>query len=209
MYNNNALTLPFFPAYWLGARSNASSWPSFRSLDPFAQDPSSTTYAHWGTWDPPFDVSVPEPEPNNKFGDEYCLAANYTQGYGMPFGWGYMDSQCNRTHVPLCKIRPAGSQPLVSYKTQATGSTYVLAIRDVNQSTAEAACNKMGAHLATFASEEEQYEVEQFYISNGYIFPFMAPASYWIGYSLNQTSGNWTGLDLLQPTIDDYNAWGM
>jgi hypothetical protein len=114
-----------------------------------------------GSFQPPNDATIPELEPNNKFGGEFCLAANYSQGYGVPFGWAYTDLRCNSTLVPLCKIRPAGSVPLVFYKSNATLSTFALASDLVNASVAEAACNKLGAHLATFASEAEQYEVEQ------------------------------------------------
>lgn len=92
---------------------------------------------------------------------EYCLASNYTQGYGVPYGWGYMDTQCNTTLVPLCKLRAAGSTGPVLYKSNATLSTFALVMSSVNQSTAQAECNKLGGHLASYATEAEQYEVEQ------------------------------------------------
>jgi hypothetical protein len=209
MYNVQGLTLPFFPGYWMGARSTQQTWPNFKSIDPFGTSPTATAYSHWGVYEPPYDPTIPEPEPNNKFGMEYCLASNYTQGYGLPYGWGYQDVQCNRTFVPLCKVRPLGSMPPVPYTSNATGSTFVLFLESFTQAQAQAECNKNGHHLATFASEAEQYEVESFYANEGYFFPTFPPASYWIGYSLNSSSGNWTGLDLFQPTTDDYSAWGM
>jgi hypothetical protein len=117
--------------------------------------------SHAGTYEPTYDPTIPEPEPNNKSGSEYCLAANYTQGYGVPYGWTYTDLKCASMLVPLCKIRAAGSSAPVYYKSNATMSTFALAMSLVNQSAAEAACNKLGGHLASFATEAEQYEVEQ------------------------------------------------
>ena len=114
-----------------------------------------------GTFEPPDFPEVPEPEPNNKFGSEYCLSANYTQGYGVPFGWGFADLHCNKTLAPLCKIRPAGGSPLAYYTSAATNSTFAFSTSLVSQSVAQAECNKLGGHLASFDSEAEQYEVEQ------------------------------------------------
>jgi hypothetical protein len=207
-----------------------------------------------GSYQPQNDPSIPEPEPNNKFGSEYCLAANYSQGYGTPFGWAYTDLQCSSMLVPLCKIRPAGGVPLIYYKSNATLSTFALASDVVNASVAEAACSELGGHLATYASEAEQYEVEQvraggrgrgscwpgwrgssrlaaaqarcrvpalsstahhlprppqYYVNGGYIFPTTDPASYWLGYQVNASTGNWTTADLFQPQPDAVGLWGL
>lgn len=51
--------------------------------------------------------------------------------------------------------------------------------------------------------------MEQYFTNKGYFFPSFPPAAYWIGYQLNSSSGNWSVMDLLQPNLEVYNAWGM
>jgi hypothetical protein len=66
-----------------------------------------------------------------------------------------------------------------------------------SQAVAEATCNQQGGHLAYYASLAEQQEVEQYYISNGYLFPTYTPA-YWLGMRTNRTG--WPHFDWLQRT---------
>jgi hypothetical protein len=37
----------------------------------------------------------------------------------------------------------------------------------------------------------------------------LPPASYWVGYQVNASTGNWTTLDLFQPIPDAVNSWGL
>ena len=213
-----ALDPLWYPKYWLGL-STVASWPYYSWDDGVSPGPdypsNSKYYRHWGNF------QNTAAEPNEA---ALCAVADYMEAYNISkanqsppslsdsyAAWGWNDQHCNRTFAYICqyppsrewrlppRLPPHPSLPLRSWRWHVLIST----------SGSVTAGDLAGHQLTVPASEEEQYEVEQFYISNGYIFPFMAPASYWIGYSLNQTSGNWTGLDLLQPTIDDYNAWGM
>jgi hypothetical protein len=49
--------------------------------------------------------------------------------------------------------------------------TFYLNTTTANSTDAEDACKRNGGHLAAFTSQAEQREVEQFYITNGYLFP--------------------------------------
>ena len=50
--------------------------------------------------------------------------------------------------------------------TNAQGVSWTYNNLAVNQSDAEAMCNRQCGHLASYISAQEQYDVEQFYISN-------------------------------------------
>jgi hypothetical protein len=50
----------------------------------------------------------------------------------------------------------------------------------MSQPAAEEACNNIGAHLAAFASAEEQAEVETLFTAAGYLLPAFHK-SYWLG----------------------------
>jgi hypothetical protein len=63
------------------------------------------------------------------------------------------------------------------------------------QAYAEQSCNDQGGHLAYYSSLAEQAEVEQYYISNGYLMPTYTPA-YWIGMRTNKTG--WPRFDWMQ-----------
>ncbi len=66
------------------------------------------------------------------------------------------------------------------YRTNASNITFYLNTSLVNQSTAEANCNRHGGHLAAYTSPEEQQEVEQFFINGGWLFP-KKHIHYWKG----------------------------
>ena len=52
-----------------------------------------------------------------------------------------------------------------------TGITFYLNTTTANASEAEEMCKMNGGHLAAFTSLDEQKEVEQYYLVNGYLFP--------------------------------------
>jgi hypothetical protein len=55
--------------------------------------------------------------------------------------------------------------------SNATGLVFYLNTSTANATEAEEACKRNGGHLAAFTSLEEQREVEQHYITNGFLFP--------------------------------------
>jgi hypothetical protein len=66
------------------------------------------------------------------------------------------------------------------YTTTSTNVTFYYNATATDQASAEAACALSGGHLAAYTSAQEQNEVEQFYISQGYILPTFHKG-YWIG----------------------------
>jgi hypothetical protein len=58
-----------------------------------------------------------------------------------------------------------------AFTAPSTGNTFFLNTSYMNFSSAESACAASGGHLASFLSQQEQAEVEQFYIRNGYLLP--------------------------------------
>lgn len=92
--------------------------------------------------------------------------------------------------------------------------TFQYATNMTDFAAGQRACNLLGGHLATFKSLEEQTEVEQFYISGGYLFPKFRNV-YWMGLRLNGTTEprKYTWVD---PTLEiseldqftDYMHWG-
>lgn len=65
---------------------------------PLPAEPSgSARYHPWGIYRPGM-----EPEPNNKFQPENCVAANWSQTVGGVWGWS--DTNCIDSYPFLCKI---------------------------------------------------------------------------------------------------------
>jgi hypothetical protein len=58
-----------------------------------------------------------------------------------------------------------------AFTAPSTGNTFFLNTSYMNFSSAETACAASGGHLAAYISQQEQAEVEQFYIRNGYLLP--------------------------------------
>jgi hypothetical protein len=75
-------------------------------------------------------------------------------------------------------IAAPGYQKL--YKGGTTDNSYVLNTVKLNQTAAELACNDVGGRLASWSTQAEQYEVELFYLSNGYLITNFHK-SYWMG----------------------------
>jgi hypothetical protein len=59
-------------------------------------------------------------------------------------------------------------------------ATYILNQRAMKQSDAEAYCVDQGGRLASFLTLEEQVDVEQYFVSKGWLYPKFYQV-YWIG----------------------------
>jgi hypothetical protein len=106
-----------------------------------------------------------------------------------------------------CRAAP-GYQKL--YKGGTTDNSYVLNTVMLNQSDAELACNNVGGRLASWSTQAEQYEVELFYLSNGYLIPNYH-RSYWMGLTSTPADPTYfTWIDgTPAPGIDRrYAHWG-
>ncbi len=71
-------------------------WPNFRWLDGTPWPSSSSDYKHWGYYMPQNII-----EPNNFFGQEYCVGANATEAWAGKWGWA--DTRCNRPSSYICE----------------------------------------------------------------------------------------------------------
>jgi hypothetical protein len=84
----------FMPAYWIGLKSSAASWPRFQWASSSIAAPGPMSYDHWGLGDS-------WQEPDNRGGGEYCGAANYTQAYSN--AWGWADENCSVALPYICR----------------------------------------------------------------------------------------------------------
>jgi hypothetical protein len=78
----------------------------------------------------------------------------------------------------------------------------------VNQTEAEANCNRNGGHLAAYTSVEEQMEVERFFIDGGWLLP-KYHIVYWMGLR-QPVPGRWNFTDttIPSPSFRTYSHWG-
>jgi hypothetical protein len=65
--------------------------------------------------------------------------------------------------------------------TSITGTSFYFNGSAATQADAQAACLAAGGHLATYATMEQQAEVEQHYVATGHLLPACQRA-YWLGY---------------------------
>lgn len=109
-------------------------------------------------------------EPNNLQGSEACVAANYTQtklaqdiqaasvtfnGTGAVSGaWAWADSGCKAPAASICKLLPPLAAP--RFSPASSNATFQLLLGSFNFSSAQAACNDVGGHLASWGSQREQ-----------------------------------------------------
>jgi hypothetical protein len=95
---------------------------------------------------------------------------------------------------------PAAAAPLLAplYTATTSNNTFYLSTDTLGAAHAEASCNMMGGHLASYLSRQEQSEVEQYYIKAGYLFPTFHEF-YWFGYQA--TSRTWPAFKWLDPTV--------
>ena len=160
----------FDPLYWTGLNTSTGDRgsPDWMYTDPVLGRPQ--VYRHWGTY--AYADGATEAEPNNLEDPEECVVANYTQAYTlatkvnkrvMPYGWA--DTNCTRTQQFICRVATGGVAP--TFTTNSTNVTYYLNTTQVNQTVAEASCNRNGGHLAAFTQIEEQLELEANYYKLG------------------------------------------
>jgi hypothetical protein len=108
--------------------------------------------------------------------------------------------------VPTATVAPQAC-PQVTANT--TNITFYLNTSTANWTQAEDACKRNGGHLAAFQSMEEQREVEQYYIVNGYLLPKFHKF-YWSGLYAPKA---WPYFKWIEPTFpapatSNYAYWG-
>jgi hypothetical protein len=89
------------------------------------------------------------------------------------------------------------------------GGTYMFSTSSNNFSAAEEACKDNGGHLTAWASQEEQAEVEQYFVAQGILLPAYH-TFYWMGLNTSAWP-SFTWLD--RSPAPDYNStythWGL
>ena len=90
--------------------------------------------------------------------------------------------------------------------SSSTGNTFYLNTTPSSFNEAEEGCKKGGGHLAAFESADEQAEVEQYYISNGYL--MSAHVFYWIGLNKTGAAWGWVAPDVPASSLTTFNNWG-
>ncbi len=114
--------------------------------------------------------------------------ANFT----MPFysmdpaktvgGWASLN--CT-TRLPfMCRKQNWQGSPGMT--TQASNQTFYYNTTRTTMADAENSCKNNGGHIGGFKTQEEQQEVEQFFISQGFLIPTWH-TSYWYGAKTNST----------------------
>jgi hypothetical protein len=91
--------------------------------------------------------------------------------------WGWADARCTQTLPYICRE----DQPSVyNYTSAKLGATYLMDTAPLNALAAEASCMRLGGHLVSYGSAQEQGEVEAAFIKQGALIPGYH-GSYWIG----------------------------
>jgi hypothetical protein len=65
--------------------------------------------------------------------------------------------RCMENFVSICRLLPPVVTP--RYRTASTNASFQLILGNFSYAAAEAACNDAGGHLASWSSQQEQYEV--------------------------------------------------
>ena len=95
-----------------------------------------------------------------------------------------------------------------AYTVQNTKATFFLVPTPKSFDDAELACQEQGGHLATFTTQLEQQEVENFYTTSGYWFPTNF-RFYWMGLkATNWPAFRWVDRMFNAPSAKDYRNWG-
>jgi hypothetical protein len=81
-------------------------------------------------------------------------------------------------------LRPTAA---VTITASSTRNRFTLYVEPRNASAAEQACQANGGHLASFASRDEQLEVEQSLVDTGYLLPSYHK-QYWMGLATTDES---------------------
>jgi hypothetical protein len=63
----------------------------------------------------------------------------------------------------------------VTIKSNTTGNTFTLFTTPVTQDEAQQECTAIGGHLASYATLDEQVEMEYAFINSGYLLPGEQP----------------------------------
>jgi hypothetical protein len=138
----------FHKGYWTGLI--ADTWPDFQWMDKTAGP---IDYTHWATDEP-------------KARDNLCGIGNYTAEYDG--AWGWADSSCMSRYPYICKIMGPKNLTLTS---NVTGNVFTLYTSATTQADAELTCRTQGGHLASFASMDEQIEMEFAFMNRGVLLP--------------------------------------
>jgi hypothetical protein len=115
------------------------------------------------------------------------------------------------TPCSLARAAPAATAPQACPQVTAntTNITFYLNTTVASWTEAEDACKRNGGHLAAFQSLEEQREVEQHYIINGYLFPKFHKF-YWTGLYVPKVWPyfKWIEPTFATPTSSNFAYWG-
>ena len=183
----------YHKAYWNGLR--ASQWPTFNWIDATANR---TDYKLWG--------QLPDGsfEPKDKL--KTCGVGNYS--LTRLNAWGWASENCNSPLPFMCRILKPGN---ITLPSTLTGNVFTLMNVKAGHAKAEALCNDIGGHLASFVSQDEQTEMEFAFIASGYLLPSFHK-TYWLG--LTSTPDNWPAFDWIDRNVASpaangaYSHWG-
>lgn len=120
----------------------------------------------------------------------------------------YPCSWLRRSSPLICCCRTAAAALAPVYTSTVTGVQFRLNTAKLNFSAAEAECARNGGHLASFTSIDEQSDVEQFYIKQGFLFPEYNQ-HYWLGLNASAATGpyKWISPDVPASQINAYKNW--
>ena len=109
--------------------------------------------------------------------------------------------------LACCLCHPCtvpGSAEIPQVTSNITGNVFFLNTSFVNQSVAQATCNANGGHLAAWSSQEEQAEVENFYLQGGWILPVFH-STYWMGMVSNNSA--WPAFRYMDKALPCEPSW--
>jgi hypothetical protein len=182
----------YHQSYWMGLR--ATQWPNFAWIDNTVRK---TSYQHWGQY--PDGSREPKSRQNTCGAGSYALADEEA--------WGWSAQSCSQGMPYMCRIIQPGN---ITIPSNVTGNVFTLMTIQVNQARAQALCNDIGGHLASYVSLDEQSEMEYAFINSGHLVPSFHK-TYWMGLATTQEA--WPAfrwLDRNVPTPEQgYSHWGV
>jgi hypothetical protein len=184
-------------AYWLGLK--AASWPAWAWVDKTAGAYNPGLYNNWF-------LGGGVTEPNNLAPPELCVVANASEV--QRDAWGWADTSCGGRFPYMCKVVGTGASLPPPLTSNITGNVFQLYLNKASQAQAEAQCQAQGGHLACYASDFEQTEIESAYVQLGFLVPAYHK-SYWVGLQRAGTAGfRWLDGSLPGPNSSSYQHWG-
>jgi hypothetical protein len=94
-YSGLGVLLPtYYRLYWLGLRTNRTSWPDFDWFQRLNPAPDTFHYEHWGT--------AGARQPDNAAGIEFCAAADAAAAFDGAWGWN--DYNCTAMLPFACRL---------------------------------------------------------------------------------------------------------